>query len=78
MQYVREPAKGRQTHRSRQHHDIVILQADSIVYNDALLLRWAQQDRYGSLREEVLHMVADYATGTPGGGGSVVRIRQVS
>jgi len=40
-------------HHHSHHHGIGILQADGIVYDDALLLRLARQARYGRLRGEV-------------------------
>ena len=40
-------------HHHPHHHGIGILQADGIVYDDAMLLRLARQARYGRLRGEV-------------------------
>ena len=40
-------------HHPSHHHGIGILQADGIVYDDALLLRLARQARYGRLRGEL-------------------------
>mmetsp|Transcript_8567 Transcript_8567/g.19215 ORF Transcript_8567/g.19215 Transcript_8567/m.19215 type:complete len:877 (+) Transcript_8567:165-2795(+) len=64
-------ARAARTKLSKHHHShlhgIGILQADGIVYDDALLLRLARQARYGHLRGEVSHAVANDATGASAG-----------
>ena len=45
-------------HHHSHHHGIGILQADGIVYDDALLLRLARQARYGRLRGEMSNATA--------------------
>jgi len=54
-------------HHHSHHHRICILQADGIVYDDALLLRLARQARHGRMRGEVINSVADDIMGSTTG-----------
>lgn len=54
-------------HHHSHHHRIGILQADGIVYDDALLLRLARQARHGRMRGEVINSVADDIMGSTTG-----------
>lgn len=61
-------------HHHSQHHGIGILQADGIVYDDALLLRLARQARYGRLRGEVSNALANDIAGSSRGRYNDVKI----
>ena len=54
-------------HHHSHHHRIGILQADGIVYDDALLLRLARQARHGRMQGEVFNSVADDIVGSATG-----------